>query len=185
MGPLSLGLLAVGLAMDAFSVSVCNGMTMHKIEVDLALRMAAFFGGFQMLMPLLGWLGGLGLIDLIAGFDHWVAFGLLALIGGKMVHESTQGENCERVMNARKLAVLFMLAIATSIDALAVGLSLAALKVAITTPILVIGAVTFCLSLVGTALGRRFGYLLQNKAELLGGLILIGIGLKIVVEHLV
>jgi putative Mn2+ efflux pump MntP len=177
-------LIAFGLAMDAFSVSVCSGMAGRRLAPRHALRMAAFFGGFQMLMPTVGWLAGSTFQRFISGFDHWVAFGLLALVGGRMVYESVASDSCQRTINPANLGVLVVLAIATSIDALAVGLSLALLDVAVTLPILVIGAVTFTLSLAGVLLGRRTGTLLQGRAEAVGGLILIGIGARILVGHL-
>jgi putative Mn2+ efflux pump MntP len=176
-------LLAVGLAMDAFSVSICSGMLLGSGQTFYIVRMAAFFGAFQTLMPVFGWLGGNGFSHFISAFDHWIAFGLLAFIGGKMLYESLRGESCKSV-DVTKLRVLCMLAIATSIDALAVGLSFAVLDVSIVVPVLVIGVVTFVLSLVGVRMGRRFGDLLQSRAATFGGLVLIGIGVKILVEHL-
>jgi manganese efflux pump family protein len=176
-------LVALGLAMDAFSVSLCSGMATEKLAPRHVWRMAAFFGGFQMLMPTLGWLGGTAFSRYIGGFDHWIAFGLLAFVGGRMIYESLRGQACATI-NPANLATLLMLAVATSIDALAVGLSFALLSVSLVVPILVIGAVTFTLSLVGVALGRRVGGFLQSKVAIVGGLILIGIGVRILVGHL-
>jgi len=181
MDAITILLIAVGLAMDAFSVSICSGMASQAVKPPYALRIATFFGGFQALMPLLGWLGGIGLRDLIAGFDHWVALILLVIIGGKMIRESLRPE-CEPA--PLRLGALLVLAVATSIDALAVGLSFSLLNVSITVPIVVIGLVTFVLSLVGVYIGKRVGSLFQSRVQLIGGIILIGIGVRIVVEHL-
>ena len=183
MGPVSILLLSIALAMDSLTVSICSGMTMDSVRLRDAARIALFFGGFQALMPVLGWAGGLTVRDLIASFDHWVAFGLLAVIGGRMIHEGLQAASCERRICPTSLAVLTTLAVATSIDALAVGLSFAAIGASITVPVITIGIVTAALSLGGVYLGRHGGALLQNKAAIAGGLILIGIGARIVAEH--
>ncbi len=177
-------LIAFGLAMDAFSVSICSGMASRRMQVRYALRMAAFFGGFQMLMPALGWLGGSAFNRLISGIDHWIAFGLLAFVGGRMLYEALKGGSCEDAVNVASLRVLLLLSVATSIDALAVGLSLAFLQVSLVVPVLVIGAITFTLSLIGVALGKVAGSFFQGKVEIVGGLILIGIGIRILVSHL-
>ena len=182
MDPITLLLIAIGLAMDAFSVSICSGMASQGVKLPYALRIATFFGGFQALMPLLGWLGGIGLRDIIAGFDHWVALALLAFIGGKMIVESLRAD-CPTDPAPLRLGALLVLAVATSIDALAVGLSFSLLQVSITVPIIVIGVVTFVLSLVGVFIGKRVGGLFQSRVQLIGGVILVGIGLRIVVEH--
>jgi len=176
-------LIAFGLAMDAFAVSIANGITIKHQRINNALKIGLFFGSFQAMMPLIGWLAGLRLTDFISGFDHWVAFGLLSLIGGKMIYESTKiGDNKE--IRSLNLFALFLLSIATSIDALAVGLSFAFLKISIATPIVVIGIVTFILSFLGVLVGNKLGHFFENKMEFLGGLILIGIGIKILIEHL-
>jgi putative Mn2+ efflux pump MntP len=170
--------------MDAFAVSITNGITIKHQRINNALKIGIFFGSFQALMPLIGWLAGLRLRDFISGFDHWVAFGLLSLIGGKMIYESTKiGDDKE--IRSLNLFVLLLLSIATSIDALAVGLSFAFLKISIATPIIVIGIVTFMLSFLGVLVGNKLGHFFENKMEILGGLILIGIGIKILIEHLV
>jgi putative Mn2+ efflux pump MntP len=170
--------------MDAFAVSITNGITIKHQRINNALKIGIFFGSFQALMPLIGWLAGLRLRDFISGFDHWVAFGLLSLIGGKMIYESTKiGDDKE--IRSLNLFVLLLLSIATSIDALAVGLSFAFLKISIATPIIVIGIVTFILSFLGVLVGNKLGHFFENKMEILGGLILIGIGIKILIEHLV
>jgi len=169
--------------MDAFAVSITNEITIKHQRINNALKIGIFFGSFQALMPLIGWLAGLRLRDFISGFDHWVAFGLLSLIGGKMIYESTKiGDDKE--IRSLNLFVLLLLSIATSIDALAVGLSFAFLKISIATPIIVIGIVTFILSFLGVLVGNRLGHFFEKKMEIVGGLILIGIGIKILIEHL-
>ncbi|MBC7235524.1 MAG: manganese efflux pump [Chloroflexi bacterium] len=185
MDPFSILVLAIGLGMDSFTVSVCGGMTMQPVRMRHALRVALFFGGFQALMPLLGWLGGLGFRQLITSYDHWVAFGLLALIGGKMIYEALkEGDTCEP-LDVTRVPLLFTLAVATSIDALAVGLSFAFLDVAIALPLAAIGTITGAMSLVGVYLGKSCGALLQSKVQTIGGLILIGIGCKILIQDLI
>jgi putative Mn2+ efflux pump MntP len=177
-------LLALGLAMDAFAVSISSGITIRNPRIEQALKIAIFFGVFQAIMPVVGWLAGLGLRELIAQVDHWIAFGLLFLIGCRMIYESTKASSERRVLNPLSLGVLLVLSVATSIDALAAGVSLAFLKISILLPILIIGVVTFVLSLVGVFVGDRSGHFLQGKAELAGGLVLIGIGVKILIEHM-
>ncbi|MBX5328923.1 MAG: manganese efflux pump MntP family protein [Candidatus Bathyarchaeota archaeon] len=180
-------IIALGLAMDAFAVSVANGMitTKHSRNSD-ALKMATFFGSFQAFMPIIGWAIGLGLIDFISGFDHWVAFGLLGFIGCKMIYEAIRKVKEEKKVKTLSVHVLLILAIATSIDALAVGISFAFLKIAsIAIPAIIIGVVTFLLSFFGASTGNKLGEVFGKKIEIVGGLILIGIGLKILIEHLV
>jgi putative Mn2+ efflux pump MntP len=177
--------IAVGLAMDAFAVSITSGTTIKRLKINHALQIAAFFGAFQAFMPVIGWLAGLGLISFISGIDHWIAFGLLVFIGCKMIYESIKIESREDKSNPLNFYVLLMLSVATSIDALAVGLSFAFLKISIATPIIVIGTVTFMLSFVGVFAGNKFGHFFENKIEIAGGIVLIGIGLKILVEHLI
>ena len=175
-------LIGIGLSMDAFAVSICKGLSMQKIDKKYTLCIGLFFGGFQALMPLTGYLLGSRFSGYIERFDHWIAFVLLALIGGSMVRESR--ESAEELDADFSFRAMLPLAVATSIDALAVGVSLAALNVNIAAAAGFIGGVTFVCCLVGHFLGRRFGSLLGKRAEILGGLILIGIGLKILVEHL-
>ncbi|MDO9578187.1 MAG: manganese efflux pump MntP family protein [Candidatus Cloacimonadales bacterium] len=177
-------LIAVGLAMDAFAVSIASGVTLKCFQFRPAFRIALFFGGFQAVMPALGWLAGSGFKKYIESYDHWVAFVLLAFIGSKMIYESFEIKKTESRFNPNKLATVFILAIATSIDALAVGLSFSVLQVQIITPAVIIGIVTFLLSLAGVYIGGKFGSIFENKIELMGGLVLIGIGLKILFEHL-
>jgi len=177
--------IAIGLAMDSFAVSITSGMTTKNLRIMSALRVAIFFGLFQAGMPIIGWLAGLSVIDLISGIDHWLAFGLLSLIGCKMIYEAIKREPREEKMNPMNSYVLLILSVATSIDALAVGLSFAFLKIYIAAPIIVIGTVTFLLSFIGVFAGNRFGHFFEKKIEIIGGVILIGIGIKILLEHLV
>ncbi len=170
--------------MDAFAVSIASGFTNRPLKIPFVLKMAAFFGLFQSGMPAMGWLVGMGLRGLISSFDHWIAFGLLAFIGAKMIYEALWKDSEEKGQRVMSNYTLFILAVATSIDALAVGLSLSVLKVSIFAPIIIIGLVTFVLSILGAVIGGRVGPLLGKKVEILGGLILIGIGVKILMGHL-
>lgn len=170
--------------MDAFAVSVASGVTIKNLRIHHALRIAVAFGLFQAVMPVIGWLAGITLQDYVSGFDHWVAFVLLGFIGGKMIYEATRIEEAEEPANPLNYYVLFVLALATSIDALAVGITFAMLGTAIVTPIIVIGSVTFVLCLAGVYIGDVFGHFFEKKIEILGGLVLIGIGLKILLQHL-
>ncbi|MGB9683997.1 MAG: manganese efflux pump MntP family protein [Candidatus Bathyarchaeales archaeon] len=183
MDALTILAIAVGLAMDAFSVSIAYGIKAKSRNTNNALAMASSFGAFQAFMPVLGWFAGVKMLDFIAGFDHWLAFALLLLIGCKMIYESTKPD-AQRKAKPLNVYVLLVLSIATSIDALAVGLSFAFLKVSIITPIIIIGTVTFTLSFVGTVLGDKLSRFKPDQIEILGGLILIAIGAKILIEHL-
>jgi len=185
MGILTITLIAFGLAMDAFAVSVTSGVAIRELRVKHAFRIALFFGAFQAIMPLVGWLSGLGLRSFILGIDHWVAFALLTFVGGKMIYESTRMGLTDKNRDYLNVYVLLVLSVATSIDALAVGFGFAFLQVSVVTPILIIGIVTFALSLVGVFFGNRLGHVFENKIEIAGGLILIGIGVKILIEHLI
>lgn len=180
-------LIAVGLSMDAFAVALCKGLCMRRIRYGQALVIALFFGGFQGLMPAIGWLLGTQFADLITPVDHWIAFVLLAYIGGKMIwdalHEDHEGEACD-VEERLDLKELLLMAIATSIDALAVGITFAFLQVQIVSAAASIAAITFVLSFVGVAVGNKFGNRFQDKAQLAGGVVLVCIGLKILLEHL-
>lgn len=185
MGFVELFLIGVGLSMDAFAVSICKGLNMKKINYKHALIIGGFFGGFQALMPLLGWALGSRFEQYIESVDHWIAFILLAFIGGKMVYESIKdGDDDEESSHQDKLDIkeLFMLAVATSIDALAVGVTFAFLEVSILPSITLIGITTFVISVGGVVIGNRFGSKYKNKAEIAGGMILILIGLKILLE---
>lgn len=181
-------LIGVSLSMDAFAVAVCKGLAMRKVNKKQCLVIALFFGGFQALMPFLGWLLGNQFESYITSIDHWIAFVLLGIIGGKMVVEAIRGkdENPEITQMDPPLNIkeLFVLAIATSIDALAVGITFAFLEVPIAEAIVIIGSTTFIISIVGVYIGNFFGNKYKNKAELVGGVILILIGLKILLEHL-
>lgn len=176
--------IAIGLAMDAFAVSITSGLTIKHLKLRHAFVIATFFGGFQGVMPLLGWLGGATLRDYIGGVDHWIAFGLLVFIGGKMIYESTKMDNAAEEADPMNTYILFVLAIATSIDAFGVGLGFSLLNMTIFTPALIIAAITFILSIVGVYIGGRFGHLFEKKIEIAGGLIIISIGVKILAEHL-
>ena len=188
MGIGMLILTAIGLAMDAFAVSVSNGMMIHDYKPRYGVRMGLCFGAFQFMMPLLGYFLGIAFADKIQSLDHWVAFILLAFIGGKMLIESLQKQAettapkpVEAIISPKRLLIQ---GIATSIDALAIGVSFALLSVNIWIACATIGVVSFVLSFAGGSIGNRLGALLGKRAELLGGLILIGIGLKILIEHL-
>jgi putative Mn2+ efflux pump MntP len=177
-------LLAFGLAMDAFAVAVANGSATKKIYFFDALKMALMFGLFQGLMPVIGWAIGVKFIDLISAWDHWIAFGLLFAIGGKMIYDDlTSGDEEGVDEHSISMYQLLMLSVATSIDALAVGFSLIFFD-SILFPVLTIGIVTFALSLGGFYLGHRYKHFGHNKTRVIGGLILIGIGTKILIEHL-
>jgi len=176
--------IAVGLAMDAFAVSIVTGSVYKDLHVKHAIRMALFFGGFQAVMPVIGFLAGLGMKEYIVHVDHWVAFGLLTFVGGKMVFEAFQIESAEKNRDPSNLLILLALSIATSIDALAVGITLSLLTSAIALAVTLIGVITFGLSLAGVYLGKRFGHFFESRIEVVGGLILIAIGIKILVEHL-
>ena len=176
--------IAVGLAADAFAVSVSSGTIIEQLRLRHALRIALFFGSFQAFMPWIGWRLGSMAGELIRSADHWLAFVILLAIGGKMVFESFKlKEEQEEPADPLNLYILFSLAIATSIDALAVGVTFSFLNISIYEPVLIIGAVTFLFSLAGTYIGEYFGHIFENRIELAGGLILIAIGAKILVEH--
>lgn len=177
-------LIALGLSMDAFAVAIAFGLSMQVLHIRYALRIALFFGAFQALMPIIGYLTGLSVRGFLAGFDHWIAFVLLGFIGAKMIYESFALEADEKAMNPQDLILLFTLALATSIDALAVGISLSFLKIEILYPAVIIGGITFGMSFLGVIIGKRLGHLFEKKIEILGGLILIGIGCKILFSHL-
>lgn len=177
-------LIAVGLSMDAFAVSIAGGLTMEKLRLKSILRIALFFGGFQAIMPLIGFSAGLSVREYITHFDHWIAFLLLLFVGTKMIHESFSAPGEEKKIDTENTATLLVLAIATSIDALAVGLSLSFLRVDIVFAAALIGITTFIICFAGVIIGKQTGHLLGNKIEILGGIILIGIGIKILVEHL-
>ena len=184
MGFAELLLLGVGLSMDAFAVSVCKGLAMKKATLKAELTCGVWFGGFQALMPLIGFYLGTLFAEAIQAFDHWVAFGLLALIGGNMLKEAFGAEE-ECPCADLSVRTMFLMAVATSIDALAVGISLAMVgDVNIWAAVSLIGVTTFALSVVGVAVGNVFGSRYEKKAEMAGGIILIALGVKILLEHL-
>lgn len=181
----SILVIAVGLAMDAFAVSVACGVTIKHIGLRQTLTIAASFALFQAFMPMLGWLAGLSFREYIASYDHWIAFGLLAGIGLKMIYEAGQLEEEEEAEPGMSAGRLLLLSIATSIDALAVGLSFSILNITILTPALIIGFVTGGMSHGGIIIGSRVGHLFEGKIEIAGGIVLILIGLKILLQHTV
>ena len=185
---IELFLLGVGLSMDAFAVSVCKGLGMRKLNKKQAVIIGLYFGGFQALMPLIGWLLGSQFQKYITSIDHWIAFILLGFIGGKMIIEAVREWNEEEIVEVTDAPIdhknMLVLAVATSIDALAVGITLAFLKVNIWAAASFIGVTTFIISAAGVKIGHVFGEKYTNKAELAGGLILMGIGVKILLEHL-
>ncbi|WP_286242502.1 manganese efflux pump MntP [Methanobacterium ferruginis] len=180
----SMFFLAVGLAMDSFSVSITRGMIL-KCNLKYAFIIALFFGVFQALMPVAGWLAGEQLAVLVKLWAPWIAFILLLIIGGKMVYEGLSHAEEDEICQIFSIKDILILSIATSIDAFAVGVSFAFLNTPILLPILIIGLVTFALSFIGVYIGKRVGHLFEGKIEVLGGVILIGIGLKILLENLV
>jgi putative Mn2+ efflux pump MntP len=184
MGLITIIVIAVGLAMDAFAVSIVSGSAYKKLEVKHAFRVALFFGAFQALMPLIGSLAGMSVREYIAGYDHWIAFGLLSAVGAKMIYESFKITPARENFNPLNIWVLLVLSVATSIDALTIGVTLSFLRVSIAIAVVIIGLVTFVLSYLGVFIGKKFGHFFENKIEAVGGLILIGLGVKIVFEHL-
>ena len=183
MGLIELFLIAVGLSMDAFAVSVCKGLAMPKCTFKKAAIVGLWFGGFQALMPAIGYILGAQFQEAIASIDHWIAFVLLALIGGNMIHEALDNDE-EEADASLDVKTMFLLAVATSIDALAIGITFAFLKVSIIPAVCFIGIVTFIISFAGVKIGNGFGARYKNKAEIVGGVILILLGLKILLEHL-
>jgi putative Mn2+ efflux pump MntP len=178
-------LTAIGLSMDAFAVAICQGLSMRKIRWRDAALIALFFGGFQAIMPLLGWLLASQFASAIQQIDHWVAFILLVIIGGNMIRESREPETNATCQNDDRIQIkrLLVLAVATSIDALAVGVTFAFLSVAIIPAVAIIGITTFDLSLVGVYVGTLWGAKFKGRAEVTGGVILILIGTKILLQH--
>ncbi len=183
MGIIELFLLAIGLSMDAFAVAICKGLAMDKVSVKKLAIVGAWFGGFQALMPLIGYLLGVGFKDYIVTIDHWIAFVLLSLIGFNMIKEALSKDD-DKEDSSLAFKAMLMLAIATSIDALAVGVTFAFLQVNIIFAIIFIGVITFTLSAIGVKIGNIFGVKYKSKAELAGGIILILLGVKILLEHL-
>ena len=177
-------LLSFGLAADAFAVAVSSGLAIKHMKVNKALKIALFFGVFQALMPVIGWLIGLSFSFLITPIDHWIAFGLSSFIGGRMIYESLQSDECEKKFNPLDTGTLITLSVATSIDALAVGLGFAVLKDSIALAVTAIGFITFFLAFAGVFIGHKCGNLFANKIEILGGAILIFIASRILFLHM-
>ena len=184
MGWIELFLIAVGLSMDAFAVSVCKGLAMKQCTPLKAGIVGIYFGGFQALMPLIGYFLGVQFRNVITSVDHWIAFVLLSIIGGNMIREACGPEECETTSGSLDVRGMLALAVATSIDALAVGVTFAFLKVNIVPAVCFIGVITFTLSMAGVKIGHIFGTRFKSKAELFGGVILILIGVNILLEHL-
>lgn len=183
MNVLEILLIGVGLAMDAFAVSICKGLSVSKLTWKHALIPAVYFGGFQGLMPLMGWLLGIQFQSLITSVDHWIAFFLLLFIGANMIREALGGDEGE-TNDSFSFLIMITLAVATSIDALAVGVTFAFLEVWIGAAVFIIGVTTFCLSAAGVKIGNVFGAKYQAKAQMAGGGILILMAFKILLEHL-
>ncbi|UEC42129.1 MAG: Putative manganese efflux pump MntP [Methanothrix sp.] len=180
----SILLIALAVAADAFAVSVAGGAAATEARLKIATTAALFFGGFQALMPVIGWFGGSQFSDVVTGYDHWVAFLLLALIGAKMIRDSSSKVSGDKAADLLDRRILALLAVATSIDALAVGVTFAFLEVSIVYSVAVIGAVTFVLSFIGVYIGGGLAGLSERRIGIIGGLVLIGIGLKILLEGL-
>ena len=179
-------LIAIGLSMDAFAVSIANGITIKRGRIPNALKIAFSFGMFQAVMPVIGWLAGRTLVNFVSSVDHWIAFLLLSYIGWKMIYEAVKSGKCEKAAKecvGPDISQLFILSVATSIDALAVGITFAFLNISIVCPVIIIGLITFTFSFIGFFAGNRLGLLFGNKIEIFGGCILIGIGLKILIDH--
>jgi putative Mn2+ efflux pump MntP len=183
MSLLELFIIAVGLSMDAFAVSICKGLSVQKMKFRHALICGAYFGGFQALMPSIGYLLGSQFESMITQIDHWIAFILLAIIGINMIKESREDDE-EKLDDSFGVSTMLTLAVATSIDALAVGVTFAFLQVNIVWAVIFIGSVTFILSAIGVRVGHVFGMKYKSKAEFAGGLILVLMGVKILLEHL-
>lgn len=183
MGVIEIVLIAIGLAMDAFAVSVGKGLSLRSVEPRHAIKAGVWFGGFQALMPLVGYFLGRSFASVVVSVDHWIAFGLLMLIGLNMIRETIWGDEEDSASSDFGPRTMFIMAVATSIDALAVGISFAFLDVNIWLSVLIVGLVTLLLSASGIYLGRIFGSRLGDKAGILGGLVLIAIGVKILLTH--
>jgi putative Mn2+ efflux pump MntP len=175
--------VAIGLAMDTFAVSIVTGAAYKQLHIRHTLRMAGFFGGFQAFMPLVGYLAGLSLKQYMQNYDHWIAFGILTAVGIKMIYESFKIEEEKNTPDPANLFVVLALAVATSIDALAVGVTISLITNFIALAVLIIGSVTFALSFAGVYIGKKFGHFFEGKIEIIGGLILIALGLKILFQH--
>ena len=182
MDIISIILIAIGLSMDSFAVSVTNGLTIRDLNVKRILTISFSLAIFQALMPLIGWLAGIRIEEYVKEFDHWIAFSLLSFIGIKMIYEGLKNDST----NDSEFEILTLIgqSFATSIDAFVVGISFALLNLSIVTPVLIIGLITFIVSLIGLQLGKYFGKRIGKSVEVFGGIVLLGIGLKILIEHL-
>jgi putative Mn2+ efflux pump MntP len=178
-------LLAVALAMDAFAVSIASGIAIKDLRIKHSFIIASWFGIFQAVMPLLGWLGGIKLQRFISEIDHWIVFGMLLFIGCKMIYEAFKIESVENRSDPMNIAVLFSLSIATSIDAFAAGVSFALLKIGVVTPVIIIGVITFIMSFTGVWIGDRGTHFFEKKMEVAAGVVLIAIGFKVLISHLI
>lgn len=183
MSIIELILISIGLGMDAFAVAVCKGISIKKIDWKKSVKIGLYFGGFQALMPVIGYFLGSKFQNTVKSVDHWIAFVLLAIIGGQMI-KNAFNEETESYTDDLTLKTMIILSLATSIDALAVGITFAFLNVNIVIAISFIGTITFMLSIIGTNIGNKFGHKYEKKAEIIGGIILILIGTKILLEHL-
>jgi len=183
MDTISIILIAIALSMDSFAVSVINGLTITDLNVKRVLTISFFLSIFQAIMPLIGWFVGIGIRKYIEELDHWIAFLLLSYIGVKMIYEGLKKND---IVKDSELKILTLIgqSFATSIDAFAVGISFALLNLSIVTPVLIIGIITFGFSLIGLQLGKYFGKRIGKSVEILGGILLVGIGFKILIEHL-
>lgn len=177
-------IIAIGVSMDAFAVSICKGLSVRSLQPEHACLTALWFGGFQALMPLIGYFLGVSFADFVSSVDHWIAFVLLGIIGGNMIKESFSKDECDYSPDF-SFKTMLSLAVATSIDALAIGVSFAFLRVNIWTSVLIIGLTTGAFSAVGVCIGKFFGCRYKSKAEFTGGFILVAMGLKILLEHTV
>ena len=183
MSLFSVFLIALGLSVDGLAVSVSSGVCMKKARITQTLKLAAFMGFFHLLMPLIGWMAGKEFKPLIETFDHWVAFGLLVFIGGKMIYEVFFGKNENRGINLNNYMMVLGLSLATSIDALIVGVSFGLLEVPIIVPVLITGGIMFTVSVMGSWIGKKIGNRFNKGFEISGGIILMGLGVKILLEH--
>jgi manganese efflux pump family protein len=181
---LSVITIAVGLAMDTFAVSIVTGAAYKQLHIRHVLRMAGFFGGFQAFMPVIGYLAGLTVRQYVSSYDHWIAFGILAAVGLKMIYESFKIKEEKNTPDPSSLMVVLILAVATSIDALAVGVTISLITNAIALAVIIIGAVTFGMSFAGVYIGKKFGHFFEGGIEIIGGLVLIALGIKIVIQHI-
>ncbi|MEE9371114.1 MAG: manganese efflux pump MntP family protein [Sedimentisphaerales bacterium] len=184
MGLITIIIIAVGLAMDAFAVSIVSGSAYKQLKIKHIFRIAVFFGAFQAIMPLFGSLAGMSVKQYLANYDHWIAFGLLSAVGVKMIYESFKIAPAKQNFNPSNIFILLILSVATSIDALAIGITLSFLQVSIAMAVVIIGLVTFVLSYLGVFIGKKVGHFFESKIEAGGGLLLIALGAKILLEHL-